>query len=395
MVRMYRKTYVEVDENILSSNIKEITNKYDYKYYIGVVKNNAYHHGIRIVNSLIESGINYLAVSSLEEAIQIRKYNLQIPILVLEPVSLEFIDDVINNHITLTIESLDYLKKLNSMSLPYCINMHLKIDTGMNRLGFKNKAEINEAVEIIRKNSKFFLEGIYTHLATSGISDYHYDKQISKFLELMKDIPLKEIPIVHIDRSLTFVSHEKLPFVTGVRLGIVMFGFSGSRKVGTDLKSKLREVKRQMYLKKHHISPSILENDLQLSTAYKLYSIVSSIRKVSKGEFVGYNAGYKVKEDGFIATIPVGYADGVNKDFGFVAINNKRYKIVADAMDMIMVLVDKNVKIDDKVEIFGDTIKIREVANKLGINAYHLFNQISTRVPIVHKKDNEKIEIKY
>lgn len=393
---MYRKTYVEINEDILENNTKEIVNKYnEYQYYIGVVKNNAYHHGIKVVNSLIRGGVNYLAVSSLEEAIEIRKYNVEIPILVLEPIDLDFIDDVINNKVTLTIDSLDYLKLLNKMSIPYKLNVHLKIDSGMNRLGFKKRKEINEAVQIINDNKKINLEGIYSHFATSGIQDIHYDEQVERFLYLTKDINLKEIPIVHMDRSLTFVTHKKLNFVNGVRLGIVLFGFSGSRKVGKGLKAKIREFKRNIYVKRHHISETILENDLKLSTTFKMYSSVISIRKVKKGDFVGYNATHKVREDGYIATIPVGYADGVTKEFGYVVINGKRYKIVGDTMDMIMVSVDKSVKYKDKVEILGDTISIREVSNRLGINAYHLFNQISTRVPRVHKTKEEELEIKY
>lgn len=393
---MYRKTYVEIDEDILKKNTEEIVTKYSgYKYFFGVVKNNAYHHGIKIVNSLIQGGVNYLAVSSLEEAIDIRKYNTEIPILVLEPIDLDFIDDVINNNVTITVDSLEYLAVLNKMSIPYKLNIHLKIDSGMNRLGFKKRKEVNAAVQMIKENKKLFLEGIYSHFATSGINDVYYDKQVEAFLEITKDIDLSTIPIVHMDRSLTFVTHKKLTFANGVRLGIVLFGFSGSRKTGKGLKAKLREMKRNMYNKRNHISETIQENDLELHTAFKLYSNVMSIRKVKKDDVVGYNASYKVKEDGYIATIPVGYADGVTKDFGYVVINGKRYKIVSDAMDMIMVLVDKSVKYKDKVEIFGDTISVRETANRLGINAYHLFNQISNRVPRIHKTKEEKLEIKY
>ena len=281
------------------------------------------------------------------------------------------------------------------MDLPYEIKIHLKVDSGMNRLGFKTNKEINEAVKIIEKNPKLFLEGIYSHFATSGISDVYYDRQVHTFLELTKDLDLKNIPIVHLDRSLTLVTHEKLSFANGVRLGIVLFGFNGSRKVGVDLKGKLKEIKRKLYLKKHKISPTILENDLDVKTAFTLQTFVMSIRKVTKGEVVGYNASYKVEEDGFIATLPIGYADGVTKDFGFVAIRKKKYKIVADAMDMLMVLVDKSVKVNDKVEIFGDTISIPEVTRRLHMNAYHLFNQISDRVPRVHKDDNGEVEMKY
>ncbi len=393
---MYRKTYAKIDGNILEENVKEIKKKYnEYEYYFGVVKNNAYGHGMKVVQNLIRAGINYLAVSSLEEALMARKYTNDTPILVLEPIPLDFVDDAINSKITLTIESVDYLKNLNKMDLPYELKVHLKLDTGMNRLGIKTSKEVKEAVKIISKNDKLFLEGIYTHFATTGVNDFYYDRQVENFLHLTSEIDLASIPIVHLDRSLTFVTHEKLAFANGVRLGIAMFGFSGSRTFGTGFKAKLRSIKRNMYLKKYHISKTILENDLQLSTAFSLYSSVMSLRKVQKGDVVGYNASYQVKEESFIATIPIGYADGISKEFGFVSIRNKKYPIVADAMDMIMVLVDESVKIKDKVEIFGDTITIHEVKGRLNTNAQHLFSGITTRVPRVHVDGKDEVEIKY
>ena len=148
-------------------------------------------------------------------------------------------------------------------------------------------------------------------------------------------------------------------------------------------------------MKRHHVSKTILQNDLKLQTAFSLYSEVVSIRKVKRDECVGYNASYKVKNDAYIATLPIGYADGVTKEFGFVSIRGKKYPIVADSMDMTMVLVDETIKIKDKVEIFGDTIPIREVASRLGTNVYHLFNQISNRVPRVHIEDEDEMEIQY
>ena len=393
---MYRKTYVEIDEKILESNVKDIITKYpDYQYYIGVVKNNCYHHGIKVVNNLIKAGINYLAVSSLEEAMDIRKYNEEIPILVLEPVSLEYIDDCINHNITIMIENLDYVLELAKIKLIGKLKVHLKIDSGMNRLGFKVRKEVKETYEILTNLKKIEVEGIFTHLATSGISDIYYDKQINTFQELVKDIDLNNIKIIHVDRSITFVSHQKLPFVNGVRLGIVMFGFSNSRPKSHGLRGAYQEFKRNLKIKKYHLSPAILENNLKLQTAFKMYSEVLSIRKVKKGEVVGYSASYKVKEDGYILTIPCGYADGITKDFKYVAIKGKLLEIVADSMDMIMVFSDKKYKIGEKIEIFGDTISIRSVCKRLNINAYHLFNQIQNRVVRVYKNEDETIEIKY
>lgn len=393
---MYRKTYAKIDGKILEENVAEIKKKYnDYKYYFGVVKNNAYGHGMKIVTNLIASGINYLAVSSLEEALMARKFTIDIPILVLEPIEIEYIDDALSNKITLTIDNLDYLKKVNKLDLAYELKIHLKIDSGMNRLGFKDKKDINDAIKIIEKNPKLFLEGIYTHFATTGVNDYYYDRQLEKFKELTSSIDLKNIPIIHLDRSLTMVTHEKIEFANGVRLGIAMYGFSGSRNISKGLKNKLRTIKRNIYQKKYHISKTILENNLNLKTAFSLHSTIISIRKVCKGDVVGYNAIYKVKQDGYVATIPVGYADGVSKEFGFVAIHNKKYPIIADAMDMIMVLVDGKVKCKDDVEIFGKVISINEVKAKINTNAQHLFNRITTRVPRVHVDGIDEVEIKY
>ena len=393
---MYRKTYAEIDENILKKNIEEIKKVYNnYEYYIGVVKNNAYGHGIKIINSLIEGGINYLAVSSLEEAIEARKYNSRIPILCLEVIDLEYIYDCINNNVTLTVESLDYLEELNKEKLDYEVKIHLKLNTGMNRLGINNKKEVNKCVEIIDKNKKLVLEGIYTHLATSGISDKFYDEQIKKFEELTSDIDLNKIKIVHLGRSLTLVNHDKLPYVNGIRLGIIMFGFSQSIKPDTSFKGKLRELRRKSLIKKLNISSSHLTNDLKLKTAFTLYSTVMTIKKVKQSEFVGYGALYFADKDINVAIIPIGYADGVTKNYKYVCIHGRKYDIVADSMDMLMVHVDGRVRVGDKVEIFGDNISIKEASKNNGVNSYKLFNMITTRVPRVHIKDKEKVEIKY
>lgn len=383
---MYRKTYAVVNKKNIYNNVKEIKKKYPgYKYYIGVVKNNAYHHGLDAIKPMLDAGINYLATSSLDEALKVRSIYPNIPILVLERVHPEYIKEVISNNITLTIDNVMDIKELSKLKLKEEIKIHLKIDSGMNRLGFKDKKELMEVSEIIAKNKNIYLEGIYTHFATSGRYDLEYNNQVQKFHELIEDFDLENIPIIHADRSLTFVSHEKIEFVNAVRLGIIMYGFSGSITKGNDLRSKLRDIKWNDFYKKNNLPKPIFENDLKLKTAYELYSEVISVRPVKQGEVVGYNT-YHVEEDGFVATISIGYADGVTKDFGYVVIKNKRYKIISDAMDMLMIFCDASVRIGDKTEIFGDNIGIKEVTKRLGINAYHLFNQIQDRVPIIYEE---------
>ena len=181
---MYRLSYALINNDILKDNVKEITTKYnDYKYYIGVVKNNAYNHGINIVNSLIQGGCNYLATSSLEEALNVRHENALIPILVLEPINLEYMDLVIKNNITITIDSLDYLQKLIKLNLKKKIKVHFKLDVGMNRLGFKDKKELDKAYKLINEDNNLELEGIFSHFATNGYYDIYYDKQLNKIYD--------------------------------------------------------------------------------------------------------------------------------------------------------------------------------------------------------------------
>lgn len=391
---MQRKTYAYIDGNILENNIKEIKKKYpDYKYYIGVVKNNAYHHGMKCVLDMIRGGINYFAVSSLEEALVLRKYT-DYPVLILEPISLEFVSDAINNNITLTVESLEYTKELLKEDIYSELKVHLAVDSGMNRLGFQTRKELDEALKLLKEHKKIVVEGLFTHFATSGVMDPHWDNQVKKFLNITKNIDFKEIPMVHLGRSLTLVNHPKLEYANAVRLGIIMYGFSQSRKEGTSLRSKLQKLKRNHYQKKYECSKTFLENDLKLNTAMSLYTEVISMRKVHTGDIVGYNA-YPIKEDGYILTLPVGYADGVTKDYKEVAIESKRYKIVSDCMDMIMVYSETPIKVGTKVEIFGRTIPISSVTRRLGLNSYHLFNQISDRVVRVHRSNDIEEEITY
>ena len=392
---MYRKTYAIINNDILESNVKNIISKFDYKYYIGVVKNNAYNHGIHIIPSLLKAGINYLAVSSLDEALEIRKYYKDIPILILEPIDIDCVLEASKNNITISVENIDYIKELESIKFPNILKIHLIIDSGMNRLGFKDKESINEAYKLINDNKNLYLEGIFTHFATSGFLDKYYDKQVSEVYKLLESIDLTKIPIIHFNRSVTLLRHKKHKYTTGTRLGILMYGFSFPFKYSDNFKDYLRKKKRNYYLKKYDISESIFENDLDVKPSFLLYSKVISIREVHKGDIVGYDGTYVCDSDFLVATICIGYADGVNKHYKYVAINNKKYEIISDCMDMLMVKVDESVKVNDEVEIFGNLISIDEVCKNLKTNPYHLFNMITNRVVRIHITKTNKKEIKY
>ena len=396
---MFRKTYVEVNIDNLKNNVKNIVNNYNkYNYFIGVVKGNCYGHGVTyVINELIESGINYLAVSSLEEALEARNVNKKIPILCLEPIAIEYLDICIKNKITITVHDYNYAKKLIEKNINKKIKIHLKIDSGMNRLGFKDKNELNEIYEKLKENKNIEIEGKYTHFATLGINDKEWDNQLNKFKYLTEDINLSEIPIVHLAKSAAFIDHPKIDFCNGIRLGIAMYGYDPNPKYNTNgIKNKLRQIKRNILRKKNKVSETTTKIPFELKPAFKMYTELIQIKKVKKGEFVGYGAMYRADEDITIGIMPVGYDDGIfRKSTGrYVSIKNKRYKIIGDVgMGMTAVKIDDSIEITDRVTLIGDNIPIKEVATHNGTSIYETMCNIGKTIPRVYVKDDEIVAV--
>lgn len=360
---MKNETSVYIDLDNIGNNAKVITEKYkDYKYFIGVLKSNSYGHGEYIVNELVKNGINYIAVSYIDEAIKIRNFNKKIPILLLEPVSLSDIDKVIENKLTITVHDIDYLEEILKLDIKNKIKVHMKIDSGMNRLGFKDRKEVRKAYDLINESEKLELEGIYTHFATIGLFDKHYDDQVKRFKIITALIDLKDIPIVHLGSSVILLSHPKLSFATGVRMGIVLYGYNVSPTYSNKgLKNKLRNIRNKHYQKKYNISPLIYNTKLDLKPAMSMTTSILQIKKVRKGETIGYGASYKAKEDMKVAILPVGYNNGIGRKNidRFVIINSKKCPVVGEmSMNMMIVKVDKNVELNDKVYILGGGITL-------------------------------------
>lgn len=396
---MYRKTYAEVNIDNLKNNVENIINYYNnYQYYFGVVKGNCYGHGTTyVINELIESGVNYLAVSSLEEALEARQINKKIPILCVEPIRVEYADICIKNNITMIVHEYNYAKELIGKEINKKLKIHLKIDSGMNRLGFKDRNELNETYKKLKEKENIEIEGIFTHFATLGINDKEWDNQLEKFKEITKDINLKEIPIVHLYRSAAFINHPKIDFCNGIRLGIAMYGYYSSPVYNTKgLKNKLRAIKRTIYKKRNKVSETITKIPIELKPAFKMYTEIIQIKKIKKGEFVGYGAIYRAKQDEIIGIMPVGYDDGIfRKSRGrFVSINNKRYQLVGDiGMGMCAAKIDNTVNMYDKVTLIGDNIPIKEVAVHNETSIYETLCNIGKNVPRAYVKNGEVIEI--
>ena len=381
---MYRKTYVEINLDTIEENIKKIKTTYSgYKYYIGVVKNNAYGHGIYSINAMINGGINYLAVSSLEEALEVRKINKEIPVLILEPISLEAAKVAAENNITITVDNTEYFDTLIENNIK--VKFHLKIDSGMNRFGLKEKEKVNYIFE--KSSEILYLEGIYTHLSNGRTNSEIYINQINSFKHLTSDIDLSKIGIVHLDRSLTMEQHEKIEFANGVRMGIAMYGIAYT----PPKPSWKRRLLNKLTFKKNEI----IKPKLNLNTAFEFKTHILEVKDVKKGEIVGYGGTYSAKEDIKIALMPYGFADYLYNSMNEVYIKGKAYKVISINMDVTTILIDDTISVGDEVEVFGKQISLRKRSREIGQNIYKLLTSITTRVPRIYKYKNEEIEIKY
>lgn len=350
---MYRNTYVEVNLNNIKYNVSTLINKYhDYKYFFGVVKADCYgHNGNKVVKTIIDAGCNYLAVATLDEALEIRKDIKDIPILCLGIIDIKYLPLCTENNITITISNLDYVKMIDTNSN---LKVHIKINTGMNRLGVNNKEEFNEIYNII-KNSKMELEGIFTHIYDVNNVNSTL-KQFEKFEQITNDINLSDIPIVHIGASEATEFYPKKEYANGCRLGIAIYGLIDYKNV-------------------------------KFKDTFSLYSEVIQINEI-ENETVGYNGTYKATKKEKIAVIPIGYADGIiRKNKGrYVYINDKQYQIVGNiCMDMMFVKIDDTIKVGDKVAIIKDINHIKEISEHLDTIPYEIICSISKRVPRIFK----------
>ena len=394
---MYRKTFVEVNIDSLRNNVSNIIEKYnDYKYYIAMVKSNAYGHGYYIVNDLIECGINYFAVSSLEEALEIRKYNNDIPILCVEPIELDSIDVAIKNNITLTIVSYDYISELiHKNKSKY--KVHIKIDTGMNRIGISDKDEFNKVISLLKKNDNVYLEGLFTHFATPGINDRYFDMQVNNFKNITSDIDIKSIPIVHLSSSFILLAHPKIEFANGVRFGTILYGYDISpRALSNNPKDILRKIRNKYLIKKYNISKTYSDVNIKLTPALKVKTNIIQIKHIHAGDKVGYGMLYTASRDEVIATIPIGFDDGIGISHinRYVIINNKKYPVIGEiSMCMMSILIDDSVKLGDEVTVLGDGITLGMISRLNNTSIHNTLVNIGKILPRVYIKNNKVVSI--
>ncbi len=357
-------TILEIDLYKLKNNVKLLCESYnDYKYKVANLKDNAYGMGFKIVKTLMQNGINYILVEPLKDAIDIRRFNNDINIIVSYYIDIEQIYDAISNNLIITIPSLEYLKKITELNIRDDLKLQLLIDNGSNKMGLKNKLEVKEAINLIDNSEHLILDGIYTDLTSVGIEDDFYYKQVNNFYKIINDCLDKNI-IIHLNEPIMY--HQKLEYINGIRFDLSLIGIEENIEDNFITNMKIKNIQKRYN--------DLQFPDIDLKLIFTITSEVMDIGKVKKGDLIGRN--YIAKEDMDIAVIPVGHKDGITKAIKYVGINNYKRDIIADDIDHLIVTGD-DVKIHDKVYIVNEERGIYDFLTLLKTNRYYLMSVLN------------------
>ncbi|WP_022819214.1 alanine racemase [Fusobacterium russii] len=327
------RTWVEINSENLKYNVKMLKKLSNDKDVLGVVKANAYGLGaVKIAKILNDIGVGFLGVANFEEALELRNAGIESKILVLgASFSEDFKEAEKEKDIHLSVSSFETLEFIKNKNLK--LPIHLKIDTGMTRLGF-NINDAKFAIDFCLEN-KLNLKGIFSHLSdTDLLTDESKDftlEQIEKFKNIINN---HNIEFIHISNSAGVTNFSEYIFGNLVRLGLGMYGFSGDTK------------------------------DKRLKNVFTLKSKVIFIKETLEASFVSYGRTFKLAAGETYAVLPIGYADGMKKYLSkgsYVLINNIKCPIIGSiCMDMTMIHIPKekreNIKVGDTAIILNTDI---------------------------------------
>lgn len=381
-MKLSRAVWAEINLDNLAHNMREtrrITNK--NTKILAVIKADGYGHGaVCIAQTLLDNGADKFAVATLSEAIQLRKEFKQTPIMVLGYTPSNLASEIINNNITQTIYSLEQAKELSDIAnkIQKEITVHIKIDSGMNRLGMLCTEEtINEILEI-SKLENIIIEGIFTHFAVSDEIDKTYTRiQVKKFNSIVKNLEKEglRIPIKHVSNSGAIIDLPEFNFDM-VRAGIMLYGLYPSETVDHK-KVDLREV---MCLK----------------------AKIAQVKTIESGSGISYGLKHICKKQTQIATLPIGYADGFTRMLSGkikVLVKDKKVPVLGNiCMDQCIIDVSNlDVKVGDEVVLFGGNnskTPIDSIARLLNTINYEIVCMVNKRVPRLYIKDNKIVDYK-
>lgn len=360
----YRDTWAEIDLDAIKHNLSEIKKTSD-KSIFAVLKANAYGHcDYWVAKTAIANGAELIAVAYLDEALALRKQGFCEDILVLGYVREEDFQLIVQERIVLTVVSLEWLKNLVAANHDLSqTKFHLKFDSGMNRIGMKDIHEILEAIEIIL-NHHGLIDGIYTHYACADNDLAYCDFQYQKFKAIVDQLPIP-IKWIHCENSAAVLQYPD-DFTNAVRVGLILYG----------------------------VAP--IQSTVNFLPSLALYTRMSCVKALKKGEFVGYGATYQADEDCFIATLPIGYADGfLRANQGrMMVVDQEEVEIVGRiCMDQCMIKLKKAYPIKTKVEIISKNMPVTRIAEEINTIPYEVLCVLSDRIPRVIIEDGKTVAI--
>ncbi|MEE0880556.1 MAG: alanine racemase [Turicibacter sp.] len=371
MQEYYRDTWAEIDLDAIAYNVKQIKKLHPTKEIFAVVKANGYGHGDAEVSKVaIEAGVSCLAVSGLDEALRLRQSGIEVPILVLGMTRLKDVSLAAENNISLTAHDEVWINHLVSLPLEKKIKVHLKIDSGMHRLGLMDANQIQTNFNLLKTAPMVEVEGIFTHMATADCDKEYLDYQIQNFKHLISNLDLSGVKYVHLENTATLLQKE-FDFDHAIRLGIGLYG------VNPDA--------------------DFIPIDFALKPALKLLSNLVQVKQIKKGDKVGYGSTYEAKNDEWIGVVPIGYADGwIRSHQGrCVIVEGYECEIIGRVcMDQMMIRLPKKFPMGTKVTLIGDGMPVERVAKEIGTISYEILCLISDRVPRVYKQNGKTIAIK-
>lgn len=374
----YQRVIAEINLDAVAFNIKNIRKLVKKEIRImGIVKADAYGHGaVEVSKVLLYHGADCLGVAILDEAIQLRKNNIHVPVLILGYTPSAKLADVIKYNVAQTVFSIDTAKELSEIAVKQGKNavVHIKIDTGMGRIGFMPSEKAAEEIAQIAALPNIVIEGIYTHFASADEYDKTFTKkQLALFRSMVEKLEKKGIliPLKHCANSAAVIDLEEDIF-NMVRPGIILYGLYPSE-----------EVQKQK---------------LPLQPVMSIKTHISYVKEVEEGTSIGYGRTFITKRKSRIATVPVGYADGFARSMakgGRVIVGNGYAPVVGRiCMDQFMIDVTdiEQIKAGDEVVILGQKgnqfISAQEIAQIMDTISYEVVCMIGKRVPREYLKNN-------
>lgn len=365
---IHRPVTIELSRSAVENNVKVIKNNAKMDSVMAVLKANAFGHGLAEMAELaIDAGCDRFGVALLDEAIALRKlgYRQAIDVLGLTPV--EHVQLAAQYKITIALTNLEWLKLAAAMlhEEGMKLQVSLPIDTGLNRVGIKDRDEILQIIDFLNNDphakEHLIWESMWTHFATADTPNVDYiDFQIKNWQELTADLKYQPKEMHFLNSGMATWYPEKIKGDT-LRLGTVLFGIDSS------------EPKMAF--------PYDMQQVLELK-ASAVY-----VKKINKGESVGYGASWQAPNDGYLATLPIGHSDGLAKECNGWSVLDENGNVVGKfvgglAMDQSMIWLDQNeVKIGAELTIIGrEKNTISEMSEYANVDPINLVTRLSPRI---------------